>query len=211
MIFKDRIEAGQKLTEKLKSLKTDFSNAVIYMLPRGGVVLGAEIAKALGIPLDLMIVRKIGHQFDPEYAIGAVAEDGHTLFNEDEYKRADKKWLEQEIKKEQVEAKRRREKYWGRREKISVEGKIAILVDDGIATGLSMMLAISEIKHQNPSKIIVAVPIVPKDMTKKIQKEAELVVIEIDENYLGAVGAYYKSFPQVEDEEVIKILSTGEI
>ncbi len=206
-MFKDRTEAGLRLAKKLSKYKNQ--NPIIYALPRGGVVLGAEIAKTLGAPLDLIITRKIGHQFNSEYAIGAVAEDGHTIFNEAEKEQADPKWLEEKIKAEQLEAKRRREKYLRGKVPIDVKGRTVILVDDGIATGLSIFLAIEELRHQKPGKIIVAVPVVPFDTAEKIKKKVdELVALEIPENYLGAVGSYYESFPQVEDSEVIKILKT---
>jgi len=205
MRFKNRIEAGQKLAQALAEYQGQ--GAAVYALPRGGVVLGHEIAKKLGAPLDLVITRKIGHPLEREYAVCAIAEDGHTLCDEAELALLDKKWLKNEFEKEQKEAKRRRKVYLEDRKPLSAENKIAIIVDDGIATGLTMLLAISEIKHQRPRKIVVAVPVVPKDIAPKIKKEAdELVVLEIPEIYLYAVGAYYENFPQVEDEEVIELL-----
>src|SRR3972149_6377603 len=138
MIFKDRIEAGQKLAEKLRALKDE--DLVIYALPRGGVVLGKEIAKALGKPLDLIVVRKIGHPTDPEYAVGAVAEDGHMILSETG-KQIEKE-LKESIEKERKEAERRR-KVYTEGKTISAKEKVAVIVDDGIATGLTMELAIS--------------------------------------------------------------------
>lgn len=205
MIFKDRTEAGRKLAEALKKYKGQ--DLVIYALPRGGVVLGYEIAKALGAPLDLVIPRKIGHPTNPEYAVCAVAEDGHMICNEAERAMLDPKWLEQAVERERQEAKRRRETYLEGRPPLSAEGKIAIIVDDGIATGLTMMLAIREIKHQKPKKIVVAIPVSPQDSAEVLKKEAdELVALDIPEAYLGAVGAYYENFPQVEDAQVIRLL-----
>ena len=202
MIFKDRIEAGQKLAEKLRALKDE--DLVIYALPRGGVVLGKVIAKALGQPLDLLVVRKVGHPTDPEYAVGAVAEDGHTRFSEEG--EGLQKELKESIEKERKEAERRR-KVYTEDKTISALGKTAVIVDDGIATGLTMELAISEILHQKPKKVIVAIPVVPSDTAEKLKKEIdELVAIDIDKNYLGAVGAYYEFFPQLTDEEVINLL-----
>jgi len=204
-IFKDRVEAGQKLALKLSDYKN--KPVVIYALPRGGVVLGAEIAKALGAELDLVIVRKIGHPYEPEYAIGVIAEDGDLILNPAEFKSLSKNWLEDAKKREQEEAKRRREKYLGKKPKIDVADKIAIIVDDGVATGLSIELAVKEVKHKKPKEIIVAVPVIPKDTAIKLEKEVDkLIAISIEENYAGAVGAYYEYFPQVTDEEVIKLL-----
>jgi len=204
-IFKDRVEAGQKLALKLSDYKN--KPVVIYALPRGGVVLGAEIAKALGAELDLVIVRKIGHPYEPEYAIGVIAEDGDLILNPAEFKSLSKNWLEDAKKREQEEAKRRREKYLGKKPKIDVADKIAIIVDDGVATGLSIELAVKEVKHKKPKEIIVAVPVIPKDMAIKLEKEVnKLIAFSVEENYVGAVGAYYEYFPQVTDEEVIKLL-----
>jgi len=204
-IFKDRVEAGQKLALKLSDYKN--KPVVIYALPRGGVVLGAEIAKALGAELDLVIVRKIGHPYEPEYAIGVIAEDGDLILNPAEFKSLSKNWLEDAKKREQEEAKRRREKYLGKKPKIDVADKIAIIVDDGVATGLSIELAVKEVKHKKPKEIIVAVPVIPKDMAIKLEKEVnKLIALSVEENYVGAVGAYYEYFPQVTDEEVIKLL-----
>lgn len=205
MFFKDRVEAGQKLAETLKGYEN--AKVVVYALPRGGVVLGYEIAKALKAPLDLVITRKIGHPLQSEYAICAVTESGNMICNEEEKARIDKLWLAKEAEKERQEAKRRHLEYLGGRQRLSAKGKIAIIVDDGVATGLTIKLAMREIKGENPRKIIVAVPVVPKDIAAKIRGEADLVALEEAEYYLGAVGAYYDDFPQVEDEEVINLIS----
>lgn len=209
MRFKDRQEAGRLLADGLAKVLANHPDeaAVIYALPRGGVVLGAEIAKALNIPLDLVITRKIGHPTNPEYAICAVAEDGDYLCNPTEQALVDQDWLEAEFEKEKKEAQRRRVTYLGEQKTLSPEGKIAIVVDDGIATGLTMWLAIKEIKHFLPKRTIVAVPVVPSDTAERLRTEVEgLVALDIPEVYLGAVGAYYDDFPQVTDEQVIQLL-----
>lgn len=205
MIFADRKEAGQQLAKKLQHYEN--KDVVVYGLPRGGVVLAAEIAKELKAPLDLIIVRKIGYPYNPEYAIGAVAEDGHMVCNETERGSIDQAWFSQEKERQQKEAKRRREVYLGDRQPISAKDKYAILVDDGVATGLSLYCAISELKHQNPKKLIVAVPVSPLDTAERIRQLVdELVCLEIPTDFLGAVGSYYQNFDQVTDEEVIKII-----
>lgn len=205
MHFRNRLEAGQKLAELLKKYKGQ--DVVVYALPRGGVVLGYEVAKELGAPLNLIITRKIGQLLQPEYAVCAVAEDGDLLCNEEERAALDPQWLKTEIEKEQNEARRRRETYLGKKKIATAQGKIAIVIDDGIATGLTMLLAIDEVKHENPKEIIVAVPVVPMDVAEKIkQKTDKLVALDIPVFYAGAVGAYYDEFPQVEDEEVSKLL-----
>ncbi len=141
-------------------------------------------------------------------SIGAIAPDGHSIFNEDEKREIEQGALEKAIHKEADEAKRRDISYAGKRGHVRALNKIAIIVDDGIATGLTMKLAVKEIQHQHPKKIIIAVPVLPKDAAVSLRKEAdEVVSILEDENYLGAVGSYYEYFPQVEDREVIKIMS----
>jgi predicted phosphoribosyltransferase len=205
MQFKDRHEAGKKLAKALAPIIN--KETVIYALPRGGVVLGYEIAKALKLPLDIIVTRKIGHPAQPEYAICAVAEDGHQLCDKIERAEVDKDWFAKAKKKQQEEAKRRRETYSAGLKIPAVAGKTAILVDDGIATGLTIRLAISELKHLKPKQIIVAVPVAPADMAKQIEAAVDkLVVLDSPLIYAGAVGNYYKNFPQIEDEEVIKLL-----
>ncbi len=204
--FKDRADAGKKLAHLLKNYKGQ--NAVVYALPRGGVIIGAAIAKALHLPLDLIIARKIGHPYQSEYAIGAVAENGHSVFTK-EITDNNRTYIANESAKQQEEAKRRREVYLAGRKPIPCEGKIAILVDDGIATGLTIRVGIMELKHRHPKKIVVAVPVVPKTTADLLKKEVnELVALNIpsDDAFLEAVGAYYKDFPPVEDEDVIKIM-----
>lgn len=210
MFFQDRVEAGRKLAGLLKNINV--KDAVVYALPRGGVVVGAEIAKAIGSPLDLIITRKIGHPNQPEYAIGAVAENGHSVFNKGISLDIDEKYLTSEVQKQKQEAKRRREAYLGTRKPISSKGKIAILVDDGIATGLTMKVALGELKmHYAPQKIIVAVPVAPADAVDELEKMgAQVISIITEREFLGAIGAYYKDFSPVEDEDVIRIMKEHE-
>ena len=207
MKFKDRIEAGELLCKKLKKYQN--KDVVVYALPRGGVETASPIAKFLHAPLDLVIARKISHPSSPEYAIAAVAENGHILGNKKELMEIDEDFLEEEMEKQRKEAKRRRQLYLHSHEMISPKGKIAILVDDGVATGLTLRVGILELKHRKPKKIIVAVPVVPRSTASILKSESdELVALEIpsDEEFLGAVGAYYDSFNQLTDQDVIRIL-----
>lgn len=209
MHFKNRQEAGKLLAKKLKKYKG--KDVVVYALPRGGVVTAVEIAKYLDAPLDLIITRKIGHPYNPEYAIAAIAENGDFIGSARELEVVDKEWLRKEIEHQKLEAKRRREKYLAGRKEITAEGKIAILVDDGVATGLTMRAGIRELLHHHPKKIVVAVPVIPSNTAEIIKKEAgDLVALNIpsDSDFLGSVGAYYEDFSPVEDEEVITILKS---
>ncbi len=212
MYFRNRTEAGMLLAKALKKYKG--KDIVVYALPRGGVVVAVEIARELHAALDLIITRKIGHPYQPEYAIAAIAENGHIVGEKKDLRALDQEWLQEETERQKNEAKRRREKYLQGRVKIPVKGKIAILVDDGIATGLTMRAGIMELKHRHPKRIVVAVPVVPKSTADILKKEArgELVALEIpsDDAFQGAVGAYYDEFFPVEDEEVIATLKSYE-
>lgn len=204
--FTDRADAGRQLAQRLSSYKD--ADVIIYALPRGGVVTAIEIAHALHAPLDLIIPRKIGHPDHPEYAIGAVAEDGHLTANPAEIATVDEQWLRAEIATQRAEAKRRRETYLAGMPPIDVAGKVAVIVDDGIATGLTMKCAINELAHRSPQKIIVAVPIAPSDSLAEISALVDEVICLSVPEFMGAIGAFYDSFPQVEDDEVVKLMQS---
>ena len=207
MFFKNRQEAGKKLAKALA--KYQYKDVVVFGLPRGGVVLAIEVARFLAAPLDLIIPRKIGHPQNPEYAVCAVAEHGDDVIcNEDERKALGEEWIKQAAAQERAEAKRRRAIYLAGKKPLSLAGKTAIIIDDGIATGLTMRAAIQDAKARKPAKIVVAIPVIPRDTAKVIAAEVdELVALDKPLIYLGAVGAYYAEFPQVSDEEVIKMMA----
>ncbi len=207
-VFADRREAGRELGRKLLKYK---NNATVYALPRGGVETAVEVARQLNAPLDLLIARKIGHPSWPEYAVGAVTETGPVIWNKAEKMSLDRLWLQQAEAEERSEAKRRRQKYLAGRKPVSASGKTAILVDDGIATGLTMRAAVGEIKKQRPAKIIVAVPVAPQDTIDTLLEEVDDVVILIDPNeFLSAVGAHYENFPQLSDQDVADLLAEAD-
>lgn len=208
MFFKDRQDAGRRLSQLLKKYKGQ--DVIVYALPRGGVVVAAEIAAFLNAPLDLIFAHKIGHPYQPEYAIAAVSESGQMIGPSKELLGvAGKEWLENAKESQINEIKRKREKYLKDKQVIPVKDKIAIIVDDGIATGLTMQAGIKELKNRHPKKIVVAVPVSPKSTAELIKTMVDdFVGVEIEDyDFLGAVGAYYDQFRQVEDEEVIKILN----
>lgn len=206
MIFKDRIDAGKRLADALRYYRGQ--DAVVYALPRGGVVVGAEIAQALDVPLDLIVVRKVGHPFSPEYAIAAVAEDGDMVTNSAEVDSIDRKWFEASVRAEEREARRRRELYTRGRLPISADGKIAIIVDDGLATGLTMFAAIQEVRHYHPQKVVVAVPVAPPQTTEKLRTIVDDVIALYVTPDFGAIGSFYFEFDQVTDGEVIQLLES---
>lgn len=204
-MFTDRHEAGKRLAEKLDSFRG--SDAVVLALPRGGVVLGYEVAKALQLPLDIIAVRKIGHPFSPEYAIGAVDENGTTILNEAETATIDRTWLKTEIEAQKAEAKRRSTAYRSGRNPLPITGKIVVIVDDGIATGMTMRVAVRYAVSQK-AKVVVAVPVAASESLRALTQEGAsyIVVLESPEEFAGAVGAHYMAFEQVEDDEVIRLL-----
>jgi putative phosphoribosyl transferase len=205
MRFADRTDAGRRLGEALARYRG--RQGVVYALPRGGVVLGVEVARALAMPLDLVIPRKIGHPHQPEYAIGAVAESGELACNEAEVARVDAAWFEHAVEREKLEARRRRALYTGGRAPLDARDKTAIIVDDGIATGLTMMAAILDVKRFRPAQVVVAVPVVPADTAARLGRLVDdVVAVQVEEYYLGAVGAYYDEFHQVSDDEVIALM-----
>ncbi|MBA2369961.1 MAG: phosphoribosyl transferase [Candidatus Protochlamydia sp.] len=207
MHFKDRRDAGRKLSHLLKQYKGE--DTVVYALPRGGVVVAEEIAAFLHAPLDLIFAHKIGHPYQPEYAIAAISEKGHIIKSSRELDLLGEAWLERAKKNQLDEIKRKRELYLKEKKDILVKNKIAIIVDDGIATGLTMKAGIQELKDRHPKKIIVAVPIAPRSTANAMKALADdFAGFEIDDyHFLGSVGAYYDKFDQVEDAEVIKILN----
>jgi predicted phosphoribosyltransferase len=203
-MFVDRIDAGKRLAEALIGYKG--GPVVVYGLPRGGVVLGVEVARALEAPLDLIVVRKIGHPFQPEYAIGAVAEDGYVVTNPDEVAALDKDWLDRATAAELKEARRRRRLFLQGRAPVAVKDKIAIIVDDGLATGLSMSAAVHEIRGRGPQKLVVAVPVAAAETVDKLRPEVDDFVVLYIPQWFGAVGAFYQRFDQVSDEEVVALM-----
>lgn len=205
-MFKNRVEAG----ESLAGLLSTYSNTktVVYALPRGGVVVGSRVAEALNVPLDLVITRKITHPDNPEFAVASVTETGEMFFDSCEPSLKVEHWFEERKKIAHDEAQRRRETYLGSRERISCKGKNAIIIDDGVTTGFSLILAIREIKKDIPWKTIVAVPVISRELVFDVKREVdEFVCPLIEENFKGSVGAYYKDFEEVGDEEVTQILA----
>lgn len=210
MMFQDRKDAGIRLAEALEKYQGE--EVVVLALPRGGVPLGVEVAKKLKAPLDLVITKKIGHPLNSEYAICALAEEGEPICNTYEVNRVEPSWFQAEVKRIRSEMKRRRKEYCGEMKPQEIKGKTVIIVDDGIATGFTMIAAIKEIKQRGPKKVVVAIPVTPYDTAQKLEELADdFVSLAIDKNYLGAVGAYYREFGQVGDSEVRALLKSMEM
>lgn len=203
MYFIDRIDAGKQLSEKITINRPE--NTLVLALPRGGVPLALEISKKHALPLDVIHAKKLVHPLQSEFAIGAIAEKGEPLLNEDV--EIEQKWVDQEAIRVQEEIARRRELYNAFLVQQTLTGKDIILVDDGIATGMTMFAAIEALKKQQPNKITVAVPIIPKDTYYQLQSIVDQVLyIDVPQQFLGAVGAYYQQFPQITDKEIQTML-----
>lgn len=205
-MFKSRHEAGVLLAQKLQKYKG--TDAVVLALPRGGVAVGRAVADALSLPLDIIATRKIGHPKNSEYAVGAVDATEMSVFDSAEVASIDAKWLVEEIEKQRQEARRRMTLYRGERSPVDFSGRIAILVDDGVATGFTMRLAVAVAQKANPKKVVVAVPVAPAKSVREIERGGadEIVLLEQPENFLGAVGAHYDEFEQVGDRKVVELL-----
>jgi len=204
-MFYDRAQAGQKLAQKIQSeFNFDCQNTIILALPRGGVVVAFEMAKILKLPLDIIVTRKIGHPFNQEYAIAAVSAHEIILGKQEE---VDRKYLDRQTRIERQEIARRMRKYRKGKKYPELKGKIVILVDDGLATGLTMEAAILEVKFLKAAEIILAVPVAPPSTVWKLEPLVDkIIVLEIEPNFF-AVGGFYQNFAQVTDQQVISLLN----
>lgn len=203
MRFLGRLDAGEQLSQNIKI--TDPKNTVVLGLPRGGIPLGLVIAKNHKVAFDIFLAKKLVHPNHPEVAIGALAEDGEPLLNPQHT--LDKEWVKKEVTRVKEENQKRRELYDEYLDHQTLEGKNIILVDDGIATGMTMFAAIQAVKSKNPNQITVAVPIIPKETYYALEDEVDnICYVEVPSQFLGSVGAYYRQFHQITDDEVIEMI-----
>ncbi len=199
--FRDRKEAGIKLAEKLSRYKA-MENILVLALPRGGVPVAFEGAKSLGAPLDVFITRKLRSPNNPELALGALAENEEIFLNEGLLDYYSEEYLREEISYQKEEIKRRQILYRDGRELPSLIGKTAILIDDGIATGATIMATIHALRASSVKKLIVAVPVAPPEIIGELSRLADDLVVLYTPSHFIAVGVYYLDFRQVSDEEV---------
>jgi putative phosphoribosyl transferase len=209
MVFRNRHEAGRQLAAALTSFKDE--RPVVLALPRGGVPVASEVAESLAAPLDLVLVRKIGVPEQPEFAMGAVVEGSPpvTLRNEQVLHalRIDDRDFDLVRDRELTEIERRRRVYLGDRPRIDVAGRVAVLVDDGIATGMTMRAAARATAMRGPSRIVIAAPVAAVDIAEDLRKEIGEVICLEEHEHLFAIGYHYAEFSQVSDEDVRRILS----
>jgi putative phosphoribosyl transferase len=206
-MFKDRGDAGVQLASRLKEYKNQ-KDVLVLALPRGGVATGYEIARLLNVPLDVVIVRKIGFPGQLEFGIGAISETGTVVLNELTISTYDvpKDYIEHEISRQKEEISRRVKLYRKGGKLPDLEGKTVILTDDGVATGGTMKTAIATLRQEKLNKLIVALPVAPPTVADKIKQMVdEFICIETPFDFM-AVGSYYYDFTQVSDEEVVELL-----
>lgn len=206
MIFVDRKEAGIQLAEPLLQYRNE--NPIVLALPRGGVPVGYEVAYALGAELDVIVARKIGAPFQPEYGIGAIAPGGVRVLDEASVRilRISESYIEKVVAEETVELERRIRRYRGDRPPPVVEGRTVLLVDDGIATGRTAQAAILSLRKQNPRRMVLAAPVCAQETANELRRLVEDAVFLMTPVFFEAVGRWYDDFRQVSDEEVVALL-----
>ena len=206
LIFKNRVEAGKRLASALERYGGE--DVVVLGIPRGGVVVANEVAKALGAPLDVVVTRKIEAPGEPEYALGAVTQEGDVIMDRQaaESLGASSRYLDDQIRKKREEVKERMGRLRGEAPYPELGGKVVVIVDDGIATGSSVEAAVMSVRKRNPKDVVVAVPVAPRDAVETLREDGTKVICLETPGPFLAIGEFYGDFDQVEDLEVKRIL-----
>lgn len=207
-MFRDRADAGKQLAERLSKL--DLDDPVVLGMARGGVSVGAEIARSLGAPLDVIVVRKLGHPSQPELGLGAIAEGDVRVMNTDLLNQLglSQGSLDEVARREESELQRRLAAYRGDRPAVEVSGRTVIVADDGLATGFTALAAVRSLRKRGARRVVLAVPVAPPGAASMLESEADLVVcLVVTERFFG-LSEWYLDFRQVSDEEVVRLLAT---
>jgi len=211
MLFKDRRDAGRQLVARLR--RYEHESPAVLALPRGGVPVGYEIATALGAPLDIIVVRKLGAPGQPELGIGAVVDGEHPegVLNDEvvQLLGVSDEYLRHEVGRQLEEIRRRQAAYRGGHEAAPIADRTAILVDDGLATGASMRAAVRGVRRARPRRVVLAVPVAPTDTVASFRGEVDDVVCLSTPELFGAVGNFYQDFSQTTDAEVVELLAAA--
>lgn len=205
-MFRDRFDAGRQLAQRMTSIPRD--NSIVLALPRGGVAVGFEVARLLDLPLDVIIARKIGAPFQPEYAVGVVAENGFVSVNQRELHSGavSDDYIRETTARLRAEIAERQKIFRDGRGLPTLEGKNAIIIDDGVATGFTLLGAISAIRDERPACIVVGLPVAPPAIAGRLREMVDqLIVVETPEPFDG-VGRWYVDFEPVSDAEVVDLL-----
>ncbi len=208
-IFDNRHEAGRLLAERLAHLREE--KPIVLALPRGGVPVGFEVARALQAPLDIILVRKIGVPGQPELALGAVVDGARaqTVINHEvmDMLGVSESYLREQTRKQLAEIDRRRTLYVGDRPYLDIAGRTVIVVDDGIATGSTVLAALKAVQRAKPRRIVLAVPVAPPETVKELREQVDEVVCLMTPGWFGAIGRFYADFHQLTDAEVVDYLA----
>jgi predicted phosphoribosyltransferase len=207
-LFQDRAHGGRELAKALEKFRG--LPVVVFGLPRGGVVTAQVVAEQLHAPLDLLIVRKLTHPLNEELAIGAITDAGEMVLNQQIAGTISDTWVEAERQRRLRQAVERRERYLGKRPRVSCEGKIALIVDDGIATGSTMKAAILAVQGRKPSRVVVAAPVAPPEVVEKFRGLADEVIVPHTPPGFYSIGQFYAEFDPVEDEDVMKLMQEAQ-
>jgi putative phosphoribosyl transferase len=209
MVFADRVDAGQQLAMSLRQFEAE--RPLVLALPRGGVVAGAEVARALRCDLDVLLVKKLRALQQPELALGAVSEVGAVFLNEQVVRltQTPEDYLRDEIRQRTQEIAQQQQRYRAIKRRIAPTGRVAIIVDDGLATGATMIAAVQATAHAKPAKLIVAVPVSSPDAVRSLREMTDVtqVVSLMTPPDFEGVGQFYYNFAQVEDDEVVRLLA----
>jgi putative phosphoribosyl transferase len=206
ILFEDRVDAGRQLAEQLAPYAEE--RPVVFALPRGGVPVGAEVSRSLGAPLEVIVSRKLGAPGQPEFGIGAVAPGGVRVLNERAVRALgiEEDYLEMISARELAEAERRLKLFRGDRPYPDLERRTAILVDDGLATGVTARAALLALRRMNPRRLVLAVPVCALQTAELLRPEADDLICLLAPANLEAVGLWYRNFEQTSDEEVVRLL-----
>ena len=207
-LFVDRQDAGRQLAERLAFLKNE-QNVIVLGIPRGGVVVAAEVTRALNAPLDVFLAHKLGAPSNSELAIGAITSDGEIFLDDLLVRelRISKKDIEREAEYQRKEIERRMQVYRQDRLPLDVKNKTVVLIDDGIATGSTVLASLRALRQQNPARLILAIPVGPAVTINRLSSECDQVVVISTPEPFYAVGAFYERFEQTGDQEVIELLN----
>ncbi len=216
-MFHDRKDAGRKLARVIRNVvgmaglhgQIDPRRLLVLAIPRGGVTIGAEVARELGAPLDVWLAHKLGAPGNPEFAIGSVSINGERYLDKPaiDLLGIPQHYLEEETRRQSAELARRMNLFRGHEEPVAVQGKTVILVDDGIATGATALAALASLRRAGAARLILAVPVAPHETVPQIKAAADEVVVLNAPFGFASVGQFYDHFEQVPDEEVVRLLA----
>jgi putative phosphoribosyl transferase len=208
MLFKDRSDSGKQLAARLAFLKAQ-SNVIVLGIPRGGIVVAAEIARALNAPLDVFLAHKLGAPFNPELAIGALTSTGEVLLDESLIVelRLSQKEIAREVEHQRKEIARRLAVFRKDRAPLDLKNKTVVITDDGVATGSTMLAALRALRQANLARLILAIPVAPPETIQRLARECDQVVVLETPEPFWAVGRFYAQFDQTSDAQVIELLN----